>query len=406
MEKVLFATTVLALHTAVVSVPAFAFQVPVTTEHRPNEYTIVCLEAPTRDCAFNAALQTVIAEEFGIERAKVLIGVARSLIQTGKTEQAREYLMVALDEARSVRLSLVTQGKITEIAPLLTRAGDTASALALVEELQNPSIKDRVLYAIAEEAVANGSIADARVALRQTGNQKRAFWRELSLLTRLPRTALAGLDVARLEAQVRSADHVELNYRGLIQLAILADRMGRPGDRNALISEADELFPSLVGINPRAAATADRARNMFDAGMNDAFVSVSYELALLHGSRLRGNEELTSFATKIGLLESATGNLEAALARIEYFENTGDKSKYIATLLGARDNSILAAQVRETLAEITELEGAYERDLVRLTLLEGALANQDLFLVRHIVEAIEDDDNQAFALALMAPLLD
>jgi hypothetical protein len=68
--------------------------------------------------------------------------------------------------------------------------------------------------------------------------------------------------------------------------------------------------------------------------------------------------------------------------------------------------SILAAEVRRLLGDVAELEGAYERDLVRLTLLEGALANEDLPLARHIVEAMEDDDNQALALALMAQLLD
>lgn len=381
-------------------------QVPVTSEHSPNEHTATCLEAPTRDCAFKAALQTVIAEEFGIERAKVLIGVARSMIATGQNEKAKQTLMLALDEARSVRLSLVTQEKITEIAPLLARAADTAGALALSEELQNDSIRDLVLFKIAEEAADLGSIADARTALKQTQNRRRAFWRELSLLTRAPKEAIRGVNVADLEGQVRAVERVDMKYRGLIQLAIIADRMGRPGDRNAFISEADELFPSVVGIHPRADATADRARSMFDAGMDDAFVEASYELAVLHGDRLRGNEPLALFAGKVGAIESGSGNLEMALRRLDFFDNIDEKAKYVASLRGGRNNSILAAQVREMLGEVAQVEGAYERDLIRLTLLEGALSNSDLFLVRHIVEAIEDDDNQAYALALMAPLLE
>jgi len=395
----------IALGSTVISTAASA-QVPVTTEHRPNEYTVICLEAPTRDCAFNAALQTVIAEDFGIERAKVLIGVARAMIATGQADKAKETLMLALDEARSVRLNLVTQEKITEIAPLLARAGDTAGALALSKEIQNDSIKDIVLYRIAEEAASLGSVADMRVALRQTQNQSRAFWRELSLLTRSPSISFAGLDIAAIEAKARSVENVDMKYRGLVQLAVLADRMQRPGDRNALLVEADELFPSVAGIHSRAEVTADRARSMFDAGMNDAFVDASYALAVLHGDRLRGNEPRATFATKIGAIESSDGNLDGALARLEFFESIEEKAEYVASLRGGRDGNILAGTVRELLSEVSEVEGAYARDLIRLTLLEGALSNADLYLARQIVEVIEDDDNQAFALVLMAPLLD
>ena len=381
-------------------------QVPVTSEHRPNEYTMVCLEAPTRDCAFNAALQTVIAEDFGIERAKVLVGVARAMIATNQQDKAIETLMLALDEARSVHLNLVTQEKISEIAPLLARAGNTAGALALSDELQNVSIRDIVLYKIAEEAAALGSVSDMRVALKQTRNQTRAFWRELSLLTRSPRISFAGLDVAALEAKARDIENVDMKYRGLIQLAILADRMGRPGDRNALLTEADEMFPGVASIHSRAEVTADRARSMYEAGMDDAFVEASYELAVMHGDRLRGYETQATFANKIGVIESAHGNLDGALARLEYFTEVEDKAAYIATLRGGRDGIILASKVRNLLQDVADVEGAYSRDLIRITLLEGALSNADLFLARQIVEVIEDDDNQAYALALMAPLLD
>ncbi|MBL4640091.1 MAG: hypothetical protein JKY57_06130, partial [Kordiimonadaceae bacterium] len=147
MKKFIISSLLLTVSTA-----ALALQVPVTNEHRPNRFTIACLEAPTRDCAFTAAIQTAINEEFGLERAKVLIGIARSKIATGQNEQARQTLMLALDEARAGDLSFATREKITEIAPLLARAGDTAGALALVEELEQPAIKDLVLFKIASEA--------------------------------------------------------------------------------------------------------------------------------------------------------------------------------------------------------------------------------------------------------------
>lgn len=401
MRDLLFSTCL-----TVFALPAFAQDSTVTTEHKPNEHTVACLEAPTRDCAFTAALQTVIGEEFGIERAKVLIGVARAMIDTGQRDQAIQTLMLALDEARSVRLTLVTQEKITEVAPLLARAGDVAGALALAEELQHDGIKDVVLTEIAEEAVSAGQLADARVALGQMSNQSKAFWREMTLLARAPREALAAVDIAALDARVRGLDRQDQQYQGLIQLAIIAGRMGQPGDRNAYLTEADELFLGVVGLQSRADVTAQRARAMYDAGMDEAFVRESYELALLHGGRLRNNASQADFATKVGPVEAGRGDVETALSRLEFFTEVDAKAHYLASLRASSNQSIFAAEVRELMAEVAELQGAYERDLVRLTLLEGALGNVDLYLARQIVEAMEDDDNQALALALMAPLLE
>ena len=405
MKNVSSSVLLIALGSTFLFSPLSFAQVPVTQDHKPNEHTIACLEAPTRDCAFKAAIQTVIAEEFGIQRAKVLIGVARSMIATGDKTQAVQTLMLALDEARSVRLSLVTQEKITAIAPLLARGGDTASALAIAGELNNSAIKDAVLFRIAQEAANTGAIADARVALRQMKNQRRAFWAELSILSSSPAANLVGLDIGKVEIDVRAAEKVTLQYRGLILLAIFAEKTGRVADRDSLIIEADELFPSVIGLYSRADVTAERLRNMYDAGLSADLIAQSYDLALIHGDRLRGNEPLANFAGKVGIVESAHGKLEAALARLDYFEEIEAKAAYLSGLRGG-ENSNLAIQVRDVLKGISDVDGAYERDLIRLTLLEGALGNTDLYLARNIVEAIEDDDNQAYGLALLAPLLD
>ncbi|TNE66398.1 MAG: hypothetical protein EP335_03795 [Alphaproteobacteria bacterium] len=378
----------------------------VSTDHQPNAQTVACLEAPTRDCAFTSAIQTVISEEFGVERAKVLVGVARSMIETGQKQEALDTLKLALDEARAVRLSLVTQEKIHDIAPLMAQAGDMAGALALTEEIQNPSIQDKVLSQIAAAAYKRGALSDGRVALKQMHNQTRAFWQRMTLLTLAPRDSLQAVDLETLDAEVRENMRPDLRYRGFVQLAIIGDRMGKAGERNYYLAEADDMFPSVIGIQTRADVTALRARNMLNAGMDSVFVEASYELAMLHGSRLRAKDELASFAEKIGPVEAATGRLEMALKRLDAFQAVAEKARYLASLKASSDVSILAAQVRETLVEVQALPGAYERDIVRLELMEGALDNNDLQLSRIIVEAMEDDDNQALALALMAPMLD
>lgn len=373
--------------------------------HQPNEYTLACLEAPTRDCAFSAALQTVIAEEFGVERSKVLVGVARSLIATGQQQQAVETLMLALDEARSVNLSLVTQEKITRIAPLLAQAGDIAGALALTEELQVNSAKQRTLIGIAEEAIQQDDLASANVAFSQMSSSTRAFWQRLRLMPQLSLDTLSTVDFVQLENDVRATDHPDRLYRGLVALAVLAEKRGFADARIALLEEADEVFVGLLSTNDRALTTAYRLRLMFDGGMPSELIEASYNLFQLHAGRVRDNETLVSIAEIVGAVEAATGRMNSALRRFEVFAELPEKARYASTLRTDAQAEQLSAQVSTLLDETAEMEGVYERDLVRLELLEGAIANSDLTLATRIISAVEDDDNQARGLALVAPLL-
>ncbi len=386
--------------------PAFAqeqAQSGAARSHQPNQYTLACLEAPTRDCAFSAALQTVIAEEFGVERSKVLVAVARSLIATGQQQQAVETLMLALDEARSVNLTLVTQEKITKIAPLLARAGDTASALALVEELQVSSAKQRTLINIAEEAVSLGDLASADVALSQMNNPTRAFWQRLRLLPMLPDDTLLTVNVAEIEADIRATDRPDRLYRGLVALAVLAERRGLSSAREALLAEAEEVFVGLLSTNDRALTTAYRVRMMFDAGMPSELVESSYNLMQAHAGRVRDFETLASVAELVGRVEAGIGKVSSAIRRFDAFPELPERTRYASTLKS--EEEVLSGQLSQMLDETAELEGVYERDLVRLQLLEGAIGNSDLPLATKIIAALEDDDNQAQGLVLAAPLL-
>ncbi|WP_262694862.1 hypothetical protein [Kordiimonas aquimaris] len=396
-------TVVLAL---AVSSASLAQNGTVAQSHRPNDYTLACLEALTRDCAFSAALQTVIAEEFGVERAKVLIAVARALSETGQQGQAIETLMLALDEARSVNLNLVTQEKITEIAPLLARAGDSASALALTEELEIKSVKERTLIAIARENMLAGRVADANVALSQMENGSRASWQRLRMLPFAPASAIAALNLIELDQQIREYTLPSQLYRGLILMAVVADKRGDTETRQAYINEADEFFASLVSINDRALSTAHRLRIMHDGGLNEAMLTESYNLALLHLGRVRGAETLESVALLIGEVEASLGNLESALARQEVFTDLANKARYLSSIVMSSERALIAEQTSAVMAEVSELEGVYERDLIRLQLLEGALGNKDIVLAANIIRSIEDDDNQARGLVLAASLLE
>ena len=371
---------------------------------KPNVHTLACLEELNRDCAIKAALQTVIEEDFGIQRAKILTGIARSMIALGNMEDAQQTLMLALEEARSVNLTLVTSEKISEIAPLLARAGDTAGALALVEELAHKTVKDQTLLRIAEEAAATGTFADARVALAQLSNPKRAFWREISLFSRAGKEVIGAADRVTIEQIVRTEETAELRYRGFVLLAIMAEKMGQADLASQYLVEADELFQTILGQNMKAFIAADRARAMYDAGLTDQ-VEDSYLKAISYSGRLRATGPRITFADKIGSVEAANGHLAEAVARLAYYEDVKEKVRYLKHLKVGQPAGELRSAYDATLAEIAELDGAYERDVVRLDLMEAVIANKDLASAKQIVSAVEDDDNQAFALALLAPLV-
>lgn len=377
----------------------------VTSDHKPNEYTLACLQAPTRDCAFNAALQTVIAEDFGAERAKVLVGVAEAMIATGQKEQALQTLVIALDEARSVNLSLVTKEKITAIAPLMALAGDVAGSLALTQELDQDHIRDSVLFHIAELLIQQGAMADASVALDQVSNQSLAKWRYLEFLITAPLDQLKTVSYEELAQGVDAIEDAGQKYRALVRLAVIADRMGQAGERAALLASADELFAAIVSLQMRAEAAGERARLMYRAGMNDVFVTESYELAVLHGNRVQGLESQANLARNIGPIEAAAGEIIKALKWMDLLPDVDAKARYLSSLPAGRDKAVLAEETRQLLTEIQELEGAYNRDLVRLILLEGAVRNGDDLLASQIITELEDDDNQALGLVQMAPLL-
>ncbi len=400
--KKIFLTAVSSL--SLLTTTALSAQNGVASSHKPNEFTVACLKELSRDCAISASMQTVIAEELGLERAKVLIGVARSLIAINDTERAIQTLNLALEEARSVRLTLITREKIKEIAPLLAKAGELGSALELIQELQIDSVRDRTLEAIAEAVAAKGNLDSVMQVTANMKNRIRAFWKNASAYITVPVDQLSQSDIAAFEEQVRLLEKPEAKYRGIIYLAVIASRMGDITRRDALLLEAEDLFPAVVGISQRARAALQRLQAMNSAGLEPELVQASYEFAKLHGSRLRGSE-VADFAKAIGAVEADIGLTVEAVNRLPVFQTPEQKAEYLSGLVGNAAEGLALAYVA-SLEELAVIEGVYERDLARLSLLEGAIANKSPDLAVPIIEALEDDDNQALGLALLAAIIE
>lgn len=412
-RKSAFVGVLLAGAAMTVAGPVMAQQNGVSRSHRPNGATQACLSAPSADCAISAALETVINEESGLEKAKILVGVARSLLEGGDSERAAATLMLALEEARSVGLSLVTQEKIKSIAPLIARTGDGRMALALAEEIQIQTVRDRVYLDIATENAARGAAEDARSTLALVSSDSRAKWRELVFFARQPSEFGGAAAVAGYRTWVGGLERPEDRYRGLSLLAAAQHRLGDLASRDALLLEGDELFGAILGLNQRAAAAVERLRAFFEAGLDGEIFASAYRQALLHGGRVRSSQALADFVERIGPVEAATGEITEALARAEVFGELAPRARYLASLnvrgsAGAvtqEQGAALRGGYQALMADLGDIESAYERDQIRLALLEGALVNRDDAAARDIVGKLEDDDNQALGLALMAPLL-
>ncbi len=383
----------------------------VTSEHKPNAHTLKCLEALSRDCTINAALQTVIAEDFGLERAKVLTGVARALAAVGDSERAQRTLALALDEARSVRINIAFQEKIKEIAPVMVQAGDMAGALAISEEVDIPKLRDQVLMRLSREATKIGSLPDARTALNQMENKRRSFWLGLVALSQASAEEITEADIKRFEMLVRALDRPDQQYRGFVLLGIAEAMRGSAGSASRLMQEADALFQSVLGFNLRADVTVNRLVDLYQAKVRGEVLADSYNLAILHGDRLRSQSAQEAFAMKIGAVEVELYQVDKALSRVAHFEDQFNRILYITSLVpsikgkGANISGPVLAAVRQELSALSEIESAYDRDSQRLILLNAAYKAGNLDLMIEIIKQIEDDDNQAYGLALTTPLI-
>ncbi|GHF23016.1 hypothetical protein GCM10017044_16780 [Kordiimonas sediminis] len=378
-----------------------AQDVGVSSDHQPNEYTQACLVSPDWDCAISAALQTVIEESLPLERSKVLVGVARAMIEAGDIQKGKDTLELAMAEARSARLDLVTQDRLKSIAPLFARSGDFSSAIALAEEITIPMLKDRTMIAISEEAILQQDPAAARVAINQISNKSRAFWQRLNMYVRVGSTALAGVDLNALHDEVKAIARADYRYRGLVSLAVLAYKQGNMDAFTQYSDEAADAFGSVYGGEQQAFAATMQLKAYVEGGMPQEYIDEALERA----SSLARNTSSAELALQLGPLEAKLGQSEAALSRLRLFSEPGLKAEYLASLDFNGHMNGTSEHIKELLSDLSGLDGAYDRDQVRLILLENAIANKARSLALDIVATMEDDDNQAYGLSVSAGIL-
>ncbi len=371
---------------------------------------VICLNAPTKTCAFESAMQTAISEELNIERAKVLIAVGRAMAETGKPDDARMTLNMALEEARQSKISFAVDAKILDLAPVYAMIGDVDRAIELADSVQSPNGRDAILSKSAEMVARQGDVVGSRKISEAIENKRRAIWVSLKAMKLL-------VHMGNKQGLVEFADSI---------LPAVLD-IDRPGDKLLAMVRLSMAYKA-SGLDEKAAmlqAQTHETRDSFSSYFLQARIAAAQlEFAAVSGDdstkrlalsealaaekRIRSSMDKRSVIDEMGPALAFAGHSDLAANYVKFYTEIREKSNYIKTLAqvsGTGDNSVLVAITQDVLEETKQMENGYEADEVRMNLLHAARMMGNLTLARDIALVMQDDDNAAKALALLIPLL-
>ena len=381
-------------------------QLSVTEGHKPSAEMQECLLAPTRACAIATSLGTVIKEEMGIERAKVLSALAEAFIDMKDMVQARGVLDMALEEARSVGISIALQIALKDIAPLYARLGEADMAFDLALEMQFEVTRDVVLREMASIFAAKGDFKAMQRALNGIHNKDKSFWFQVDVLKKTNQPI--PLDqLTTITATVETLNRYDLQYRGKSALAALKTKFNDPQGATILWDELDADFVKISGNSAKAQLAAVKVADMTFARLDDALIDDQLGFAQALALRIRSNGELQMLAGYLGPVEMMRGDEDTAVGRAIFFDEVSERLKYYIKLAEVKHTQSLSLikAINKDLIKILAVDGAYERDGLRYHALRAAYEMKDVALIKRIIEATEDDDNQARGVALLSALL-
>ena len=378
----------------------------VTQGHKPSAEMQACLSAPTRECAIAASLDTVIKEEMGLERAKVLSALTEAFIDMKDMEQARGILDMALEEARSVGISIALQISLKDIAPLYARVGEADMAFDLALEMQFEVTRDAVFKEMALLFAAKGDFNAMQRALDGITNKDKSFWFQVDALKKTDQPIPLDL-LTSITAIVGAFDRYDLQYRGKSALAVLKTKSNDAQGATVLWDELDANFVKISSNSVKAQFAAVKVADMALANLDDKLIDEQLGFAQALASRIKSNGELQMLAGYLGPVEMMRGYEKTAVDRAISFDDVSERLKYYIKLAKVKHTQSLPLikAINKDLIKILAVDGAYERDGLRYHALRAAYQMKDVALIKRIVEAIEDDDNQARGVALLSAIL-
>lgn len=378
--------------------------------HNVADPITTCLNAPTRTCAFEQAMKTAISEKLSIERAKVLIAVGQAMAETGKFDDARMTLNMALEEARQSKISFAVEAKILDMAPIYAMIGDVDRAIELSKSVPTENERDRILSRAAEMAASQGDVAGARKISEAVANRRRAIWVSLNAMKLIVHNG-------NKEGLVEFADSILPNVvaikrpgdklLAMVRLSMIYKASGENQKATMLQDQTSETKDSFASFFLRARVAAAQLEYTSISG-DDAARSEALDDALVAEKRIRGHMDKSAVTDEMGPALAFAGYADLAAEYVRFYQEIREKSTYlknVAQVSGNGDKGTLASAVKDVLGKSFEMENGYEADEVRMNLLYAARSLGDLALSREIALAMQDDDNAAKALALLIPLL-
>lgn len=378
---------------------------PVAAEDAANAVAD-CLSQPSRACALASALRVTAEEELAISRVDSLIAIADSFARLGELERARTAVALAKQAAEDIGISIGTEQKLAEIVPVLATIGDIDEAIAMADGLAD---KLRTANALGAAALARARAGDAPGTARlldRIDNPTVAMRFAVATAEALAGNGMRDSDLERLRSRLANYDNPVMRALGEARLAVIEADAGR-------LDEADRLARSVrdaldtVGM-PDGRARIYAALAMIDLARGDraAFEDDATRAVTLAKGVHSDLDRVAALSDVISSL-SAGGRIEEAVALASGIDDLRDLGALLARLSEHRAS---AEAILPLAAHIESVVGAsdsrFERDRGRLALARALAASGEIAPAIEVIGRIENDDQQAQALATLAPALD
>ena len=280
-------------------------------------------------------------EEAGV-RARVLVGIAGTLVWVGETDRARQVTQSALKEAEQTKGLRRRVETLIELVRVLVRVGDpdkaqrvAESAISIVEQSETPGVRVYSVTGVAAALVRVGETDRARqvaqhvlkVAERCEIPSCRA-----EIVTDLVK-ALARADwMGEALAIAERIEEVGLRARTLSELARVLVRVGDPDGAQGAAENAVRAAEQTKEPRARAQAQADALSAM-------AWVNIDMVLDVARGIEEAGMSvwalvEVADILVRTGSLDKARNVVEDAVSAAERFD---DPQERVRALIGVAD---------------------------------------------------------------------
>ncbi|GAK34085.1 hypothetical protein AQ1_01981 [alpha proteobacterium Q-1] len=384
--------------------PTLLAQAELETPKASAQMIESCLENPNRTCALASALLVTAEEELPIARVDTLIALGKSFARIGDQDRAAQTLDLALEAARDIGISIGTEQKLALIVGPLTEIGRSEEAIAIASDLNDRFLKADAFGEIALAEARRGNIAAALDHLDRITEPLLALRSTVSMIEWLANEDQndADLPVSALMDRLDNLDHDLLKALGETRLARIEAERGQPETARDLIAKASEALGALSLNHERARLYAGLALASQALGDQASYEDYADRAANLAAGVRSDYDRPIAIADAVHAL-TLGGHIDRAAKLAQSVTGLREQSALIrrlAALPGSRP--IVQALSDHLLALLTEEDSRFERDRARVAMAEALGDVAAIEQATRIIAAIESDDAQGQALAVLA----